>query len=71
MLFVHGGADRLAAADRNRAAEASVKAREAEKNKTAAANRAKAANERAKPRDVTITVYSAPITIQVKPDEKK
>ena len=58
------------AADRA-AEEALAKVKEAEAKKTAAANRAKAANERAKPRDVTIAVYSVPISIQVKADEKK
>ncbi len=53
------------------AEEALAKVTEAESKKTAAANRAKAANERAKPRDVTITVYSVPISLQVKADEKK
>jgi hypothetical protein len=51
--------------------EALAKVKEAEAKKTAAANRAKTASERAKPRDVTITVYSVPISIQVKADEKK
>ena len=53
------------------AAEASAKAKDAEAKKAAAADRAKAANEKAKPTDVTITAYSAPITFQVKPEEKK
>ena len=56
----------------DRAAEAALaKVKVAEARKTAAANRSKAATERAQPRDVTITVYSAPISIQVKADEKK
>jgi len=63
-------AEAKAAADKA-AEEAAAKVKEAEAKKTAASNRAKAANERAKPRDVTITVYSVPISIQVKADEKK
>ena len=53
------------------AEEAAAKVKEAEAKKTAAANRAKAANERAKAREVTFTLYSTPISILVKADEKK
>jgi hypothetical protein len=60
------------AADTKAAAEkasndAAAKAKEAEAAKNAAAERAKAANEKAKPRDVTIMVYSQPITVKVNP----
>jgi len=56
----------------DRAAEAaSAKVKEAEARKPIAANRAKAANERAQPREVTITVYSVPISILVTAGEKQ
>ena len=51
------------------AEEAAAKVKAAEAKKIAAANRAKAANERAKPREVPFTVYSAPISIQVKAEK--
>ena len=66
-----GTAAEAKAAGQKSAEEASAKAKKAEAEKAAAANRAKAAGERAKPREVTITVYSVPITIQVKAEEKK
>jgi hypothetical protein len=51
--------------------DATAKAKEAEDKKASLQKRAKELDEKAKPREVTITVYSAPITIQVKADEKK
>ena len=62
--------EKAAAAARAAAAtaadETAARAREAEEKKGPAAERAKAANEHAKPREVTVTVYSTPITIRVK-----
>ncbi|HXT39707.1 MAG TPA: hypothetical protein VN887_06760, partial [Candidatus Angelobacter sp.] len=51
--------------------EAVAKAKEAEDKKAFLQKRAKELDERAKPREVTITVYSTPITIQVKADKEK
>ena len=48
-------------------AEAPGKLKEAEKNKETAAARAKETAKRAEPRDVTVTVYSAPIHFKVTP----
>lgn len=53
------------------AEEAAAKAKDAEAKKAEATERAKKANEKAQPRDVTITVYSTPITVVVKAEEKK
>jgi hypothetical protein len=47
------------------AEEASAKAKEAESKKTAASKKAKELLEKSKTRDVTLTVYSAPITVKV------
>jgi len=46
-------------------ADASARAKDAEAKKAAAGSRAKEAVERAKPRDLTVTFYSAPITLKV------
>jgi len=48
-------------------AEAPTKLKEAEKKKELASARAKETAETAKPRDVTITVYSAPINLKITP----
>ena len=48
-------------------AEAPAKLKAAEKNKELAANRAKETAKTAEPRDVTITVYSAPINLKITP----
>jgi hypothetical protein len=48
-------------------AEAPAKLKDAEKKKELAANRAKETAETAKPRDVTVTVYSAPINFKITP----
>jgi hypothetical protein len=48
-------------------AEAPAKLKEAEKNKEVAANRAKETAKTAAPRDVTVTVYSAPINLKIIP----
>ena len=48
-------------------AEAPGKLKEAEKKKELALTRAKETAETAKPRDVTITVYSAPINLKITP----
>lgn len=48
-------------------AEAPAKLKEAEQKKEAAANRAKETAKTAEPRDVTITVYSAPINLKINP----
>jgi hypothetical protein len=45
--------------------EASAKAKEAESKKSAATKKAKELTDKSKTRDVTITVYSAPITVKV------
>jgi len=47
--------------------EAPAKLKDAEKRKELAANRAKETAETAKPRDVTLTVYSAPINLKITP----
>jgi hypothetical protein len=47
------------------ASEAANKVKEAESKKSAAANKVKDLNSKSKTRDVTITVYSAPITVKV------
>ena len=47
--------------------EAPAKLKAAEKNKELAANRAKETAKTAEPRDVTITVYSAPINLKITP----
>lgn len=59
-------ADAKAAAEKA-SSEAAAKAKDAEARRNAAAERARAANEKAKPRDVTIMVYSQPITVKVNP----
>ncbi|PYJ06820.1 MAG: hypothetical protein DME25_05525 [Verrucomicrobia bacterium] len=46
-------------------AEAPAKLKDAEKNKESAANRAKETAKTAEPRDVTVTIYSAPINLEV------
>lgn len=51
--------------------DAAARAKDAEAKKAEAIERAKKANEKAQPREVTITVYSTPITVAVKPEEKK
>jgi len=51
--------------------EAAAKVKAAEVKKAEATERAKKANEKAQPRDATITVYSTPITVVVKAEEKK
>ena len=48
-------------------AEAPAKVKDAEKNRELAANRAKETAKTAEPRDVTITVYSAPINLKITP----
>jgi hypothetical protein len=48
-------------------AEAPGKLKEAEKKKELAANRAKETAKTAEPRDVTLTVYSAPINLKITP----
>lgn len=48
-------------------AEAPAKLKEAEKKKELAANRAKETAKTAEPRDVTVTVYSAPINLKITP----
>jgi hypothetical protein len=48
-------------------AEAPAKLKDAERKKELAANRAKETAETAKPRDVTLTVYSAPISLKITP----
>ena len=48
-------------------AEAPAKLKEAEKNKELAANHAKETAKTAEPRDVTVTVYSAPINLKITP----
>ena len=48
-------------------AEAPAKLKDAEKNKELAANRAKETAKTAEPRDVTLTVYSAPINLKITP----
>jgi len=48
-------------------AEAPAKLKDAEKNKELAANRAKETAKIAEPRDVTLTVYSAPINLKITP----
>ena len=48
-------------------AEAPGKLKDAEKKKELAATRAKETAETAKPRDVTLTVYSAPINLKITP----
>ena len=53
------------------AAEASGKAKQAEEQKNALASRAREMAEKAKPKEVTLTVYSAPIHLKVIADEKK
>lgn len=53
------------------ASEASAKAKEAEAQKTTLAARAKELAEKAKAKEVTLTVYSAPIQLKVLPEEKK
>jgi hypothetical protein len=53
------------------AEEAAAQAKVAETKKGEAAERAKKATEKAQPKDVTITLYSAPITVVVRPEEKK
>ncbi|HSH93838.1 MAG TPA: hypothetical protein VK968_06815 [Roseimicrobium sp.] len=63
-------ADAKAAAEKA-AAEAAAKVKTSEEQKTAAANKAKEATAKAQPKDVTITVYSQPIRIFVKAEEKK
>ena len=47
--------------------EAPAKLKEAEKNKELAANRAKETAKTAEPRDVTLTVYSAPVNLKIAP----
>ncbi len=51
--------------------EATAKAKAAEKKKATTAERAKQANQRAQPKDVTVTIYSAPISIRVKEEVKQ
>jgi hypothetical protein len=53
------------------ATDISARAKGAETRKAALTDRAKAAAERAKAREVTITVYSAPIQVKVVAEEKK
>src|SRR5439155_12211270 len=48
-------------------AELPAKLKDAEKNKELAANRAKETAKTAEPRDVTLTVYSAPINLKITP----
>ncbi len=48
-------------------AEAPAKLKDAEKNKELAANRVKETAKTAEPRDVTVTVYSAPINLKITP----
>ena len=48
-------------------AEAPAKLKDAEKSKELAVNRAKETAKTAEPRDVTVTVYSAPINLKVTP----
>ena len=48
-------------------AEAPAKLKDAEKKKELAANRAKETAKTAEPRDVTVTVYSAPINLKITP----
>ena len=48
-------------------AEAPGKLKEAEKKKGLAANRAKETAKTGEPRDVTVTVYSAPISFKITP----
>jgi F0F1-type ATP synthase membrane subunit b/b' len=51
-------------------ADLKAKVKEAEAQKTAADATLKQATDRAKPQEVTITVYSAPIRIRVSEDKK-
>jgi hypothetical protein len=51
--------------------EAFAKVKQAEAKKAAAAERAKQASQKAQPKDVTVTIYSPPITIRVIAEEKK
>ena len=53
------------AAAEKAANEASSKSKEAESKKTAATKKAKELSEKSKSKDVTLTVYSAPITVKV------
>jgi len=59
-------ADAQIAAERAEA-EAPAKLKDAQKNKELAANRAKETARTAEPRDVTVTVYSAPINLKINP----
>ena len=59
-------ADAEIAAERAEA-EAPAKLKDAQKNKESAANRAKETAKTAEPRDVTVTVYSAPINLKITP----
>jgi hypothetical protein len=51
--------------------EAEAKAKEAEQKQAAAAKRAKELADKEKPRDLTVAIYSAPITVKVAEAEKK